>query len=73
MDTRNKEHLIFRKQSPYHNNLYRLVIYDYYEKLGDSYEEMSKVPGSGEGDSLGLDKKAPDYEEVKGKETKLEE
>lgn len=50
-----------------------LTSYDYYEKLGDSYELMSKMPGSGEGDRLGLDMKKPDYEEVKGKETKLEE
>lgn len=48
-------------------------LYYYYEKLGDSYEEMSDMPGSGEGDRLGLDKKTPDYEEVKGKETKLKE
>ncbi|QNU06727.1 cystatin-like fold lipoprotein [Peribacillus butanolivorans] len=47
--------------------------YYYYEKLGNSYEEMSEMPGSGEGDRLGLDMKKPDYEEVKGKETKLEE
>lgn len=50
-----------------------LTSYDYYEKLGDSYEEMSDMPGSGEGDRLGLDIKTPDYEEVKGNETKLEE
>jgi len=34
---------------------------------------MSDMPGSGEGDRLGLDMKKADYEEVKGKETKLEE
>ncbi len=50
-----------------------LTSYDYYEKLGDSYEKMSEMPGSGEDDRLGLDKKKPDYEEVKGEETKLEE
>lgn len=50
-----------------------LTPYYYYEKLGDSYEEMSEMPGSGEGDRLGLDMKKADYEEVKGKETKLEE
>ncbi|SCC39371.1 protein of unknown function with cystatin-like fold [Fictibacillus enclensis] len=50
-----------------------LTPYYYYEKFGDSYEEMSGMPGSGEGDRLGFYKKAPDYEEVKGKETKLKE
>lgn len=49
-----------------------LTSYVYYEKLGDSYEEMSEMPGSGEGNRLGLDMKKPEYEEVKGKETKLE-
>lgn len=44
-----------------------LAPYDYYEKLGDSYEEMSEMPGSGEGDRLGLDMKKPDYEEIRGK------
>lgn len=29
------------------------------------------MPGSGENDRLGLDRKTPDYEEDKGKETKL--
>ncbi|WP_433961320.1 cystatin-like fold lipoprotein [Bacillus cabrialesii] len=47
--------------------------YDYFEKLGDKYEEMDSMPGNGENDRLGLSKKTPDYEEVKGKETKLEE
>lgn len=31
------------------------------------------MPITGETDCLGLLKKTPDYEEVKGKETKLEE
>lgn len=31
------------------------------------------MPGDGDGDRLGLYKKTPGYEEVKGKETKLEE
>lgn len=44
--------------------------YSYYEKLGDSYEEMAHMPGDGDGDRLGLYKKTPDYKEVKGKETK---
>ncbi|WP_412055471.1 cystatin-like fold lipoprotein [Bacillus inaquosorum] len=47
--------------------------YDYFEKLGDKYEEMDSMPGNGENDRLGLSKKTPDYEEVKGEETKLEE
>lgn len=60
-------------QVAYYMDDSELTSYDYYEKLGDSYEEMSDMPGSGEGDRLGLDKKTPDYEEVKGNETKLEE
>ncbi|MCY8949621.1 cystatin-like fold lipoprotein [Bacillus atrophaeus] len=51
----------------------KISSYDYYEKLGDKYKEMEHMPGSGEGDRLGLYKKTPEYEEVKGKETKLEE
>ena len=47
--------------------------YDYFEKLGDKYEAMDSMPGNGENDRLGLSKKTPDYEEVKGEETKLEE
>ncbi|MCY8675627.1 cystatin-like fold lipoprotein [Bacillus spizizenii] len=47
--------------------------YDYFEKQGDKYEEMDSMPGNGENDRLGLSKKTPEYEEVKGKETKLEE
>ncbi|MFL6979855.1 cystatin-like fold lipoprotein [Bacillus inaquosorum] len=47
--------------------------YDYFEKLGDKYEEMDSMPGNGENDRLGLSKKTTDYEEVKGEETKLEE
>lgn len=43
-------------------------LYYYYEKLGDSYQEMSKMPGSGEDDRLGLDKKTPDYEEIRGEQ-----
>lgn len=31
---------------------------------------MTDMPGNGENDKLGLSKKTPDYEEVKGKETK---
>lgn len=46
----------------------KLSTYAYYEKVGDKYERMSKMPGSGEGDRLGLYKKKPDYEEVKGEE-----
>ncbi|WP_045927031.1 cystatin-like fold lipoprotein [Bacillus siamensis] len=51
----------------------KLTTYSYYEKLGDSYEEMAHMPGDGDGDRLGLYKKTPDYEEVKGKETKTKE
>lgn len=47
----------------------KLTTYSYYEKLGDSYEEMAHMPGSGEDDRLGLSKKKPDYEEDKGKKT----
>ncbi|MHA6164696.1 cystatin-like fold lipoprotein [Bacillus mojavensis] len=47
--------------------------YDYFEKLGDKYEEMDSMPGNGENDRLGLSKKTPAYEEAKGEETKLEE
>lgn len=50
-----------------------LTTFKYYEKLGDEYKEMSDMPGNGENDRLGLSKKTPDYEEAKGKETKLEE
>ncbi|UQZ49010.1 DUF4467 domain-containing protein [Bacillus sp. PK3-037] len=50
-----------------------LTTYKYYEKLGDKYEKMTGMPGNGENDRLGLSKKTPDYEEVKGEETKLEE
>lgn len=55
-------------QVAYYKDDSELTSYDYYEKLGDSYEEMSEMPGSGEGDRLGLDKKTPDYEEVKGEQ-----
>ncbi|KSV97641.1 hypothetical protein AR443_10935 [Bacillus velezensis] len=47
--------------------------YDYYEKMGNDYEEMEHMPATGEHDRLGLYKKTPDYEEVKGKETKTKE
>ncbi|MCA0102969.1 cystatin-like fold lipoprotein [Bacillus velezensis] len=50
-----------------------LTTFKYYEKLGNEYKEMSDMPGNGENDRLGLSKKTPDYEEAKGKETKLEE
>ncbi|MDA1478028.1 cystatin-like fold lipoprotein [Bacillus changyiensis] len=49
----------------------KLSPYIYYEKLGDTYERMKRMPGNGERDRLGLDRKKPDYEEVKGKETEL--
>ncbi|MBY8914524.1 DUF4467 domain-containing protein [Bacillus sp. YC2] len=44
--------------------------YDYYDKMGNDYGEMEHMPATGEYDRLGLYKKTPDYEEVKGKETK---
>lgn len=44
--------------------------YEYYEKMGNDYEEMEHMPATGEYDHLGLYKKTPDYKEVKGKETK---
>ncbi|MED0870028.1 cystatin-like fold lipoprotein [Bacillus spizizenii] len=50
-----------------------LTTFSYYEKIGDAYEEMDSMPGNGENDRLGLSQRTPDYEEVKGKETKLEE
>ncbi|MBL6010708.1 hypothetical protein JNA71_20450 [Bacillus halotolerans] len=37
---------------------------DYFEKLGDKYEEMGGMPGNGENDRLGLSKKTIDYEET---------
>ncbi|WJF81077.1 cystatin-like fold lipoprotein [Bacillus velezensis] len=51
----------------------KLTTYSYYEKLGDSYEKMTDMPGTEGHDRLGLYKKKPDYEEVKGKETKTKE
>nr|WP_240939715.1 cystatin-like fold lipoprotein [Bacillus tequilensis] len=51
----------------------KLTTYSYYEKLGDSFEENAHRPGGGDGDRLGLYKKTPGYEEVKGKETKTNE
>ncbi|OIK19770.1 cystatin-like fold lipoprotein [Bacillus amyloliquefaciens] len=48
--------------------------YDYYEKIGNGYEEMEHMPATGEYDRLDLlYKKTPDYEEVKGKGTKANE
>lgn len=44
----------------------------YYEKVGDSYQKLDHMPGDGKRDRLGLDRKTPYYEEVLGKETKLE-
>ncbi|KFI04996.1 hypothetical protein JN25_00440 [Bacillus sp. BSC154] len=55
------------------NSSRELTTFKYYEKLGDEYKEMSNMPGNGENDRLGLSKKTPDYEEAKGKETKLKE
>ncbi|MEX5838757.1 cystatin-like fold lipoprotein [Bacillus velezensis] len=51
----------------------KLTAFSYYEKLGDSYEELTHMPVDGDQDRLGLYKKTPDYEEVKGKETRAEE
>lgn len=39
------------------------------KKEEHSYEEMAHMPGDGDGDRLGLYKKTPDYEEVKGEQT----
>ncbi|WP_324659109.1 cystatin-like fold lipoprotein [Bacillus velezensis] len=57
----------------YDNGSLNYSPYEYYEKKGNDYEEMAHMPADGDGDRLGLYKKTPDYEEVKGKETKLEE
>ncbi|MDW6055665.1 cystatin-like fold lipoprotein [Bacillus paralicheniformis] len=54
------------------NHSRELSTFKYYEKNGESYQKLDHMPGDGKGDRLGLDKKTPDYEEVKGKETKLE-
>lgn len=54
------------------NHIRELSTFRYYEKVGDSYQKFERMPGDGTGDRLGLDRKKPDYEEVKGKETKLE-
>lgn len=43
------------------------------EKVGEKYQEMDGMPMNDENDRLGLSRKTPDYEEAKGKETKLEE
>ncbi|MBT2572832.1 cystatin-like fold lipoprotein [Bacillus sp. ISL-51] len=61
-------------QLAFHNDgLLNYSTYDYYEKMGNDYEEMEHMPSTGEYDRLGLYKKTPDYEEVKGKETKTKE
>lgn len=46
------------------DNYRKLTAFSYYEKLGDSYEEMMYMPVDGEQDRLGLYKKAPDYKIV---------
>ncbi|KAA6452505.1 hypothetical protein DX926_09225 [Bacillus atrophaeus] len=50
-----------------------LSSFSYYEKLGGEYKRLEVMPITGENDCLGLSKKTLDYEEAKGKETKLEE
>ncbi|MEC1264177.1 cystatin-like fold lipoprotein [Bacillus subtilis] len=50
-----------------------LSSFSYYEKQGDEYTRLEDMSRTGENDRLGLSKKTPDYEESKGKETKLEE
>ncbi|USP95500.1 DUF4467 domain-containing protein [Bacillus vallismortis] len=50
-----------------------LSSFSYYEKQGDEYIRLKDMSRTGENDRLGLSKKTPDYEESKGKETKLEE
>lgn len=52
------------------DNYKKLTAFSYYERLGDSYEELTHMPVDGDQDRLGLYKKTPYYEEVKGKETK---
>nr|WGD74599.1 cystatin-like fold lipoprotein [Bacillus subtilis] len=51
------------------DNYKKLTAFSYYEKLGDSYEELTHMPVDGDQDRLGLYKKTPDYEEDKGKKT----
>ncbi|MBW7635123.1 DUF4467 domain-containing protein [Bacillus licheniformis] len=58
-------------QIGFYSNDQKRITYSYYEKTGDSYKKLERMPGSGENDRLGLDRKTPDYEEDKGKETKL--
>ncbi|MCY8187675.1 DUF4467 domain-containing protein [Bacillus spizizenii] len=50
-----------------------LSSFSYYEKQGDEYIRLEDMSRTGENDRLGLSKKTPDYEEVKGKRTELEE
>ncbi|TWG82533.1 cystatin-like fold lipoprotein [Bacillus subtilis] len=50
-----------------------LSSFSYYEKQGDEYTRLEGMSRTGENDRLGLSEKTPDYEESKGKETKLEE
>ncbi|MEQ6077067.1 cystatin-like fold lipoprotein [Bacillus subtilis] len=50
-----------------------LSSFSYYEKQGDEYTRLEDMSRTGENDRLGLSKKTPDYEEARGKETKLEE
>lgn len=50
-----------------------LSSFSYYEKQGDEYTRLEGMSRTGENDRLGLSKKTPDYEEARGKETKLEE
>ncbi|MCY8518631.1 hypothetical protein MOE45_15585 [Bacillus atrophaeus] len=50
-----------------------LSSFSYYEKLSDDYKRLEVMPITAENDCLGLSEKTPDYEEAKGKETKLAE
>ncbi|MBU8571822.1 DUF4467 domain-containing protein [Bacillus subtilis] len=58
---------------PLKDALRELTSYPINGEVGEKYREMDGMPMNDENDRLGLSRKTPDYEEVKGKETKLEE
>ncbi len=49
----------------------KLTTYSYFEKLGDSYEEMAHMPGNEDGDRLGLYRKQLIMKKLKVKKQKL--
>lgn len=49
----------------------KLTTYSYFEKLGDSYEEMAHMPGIEDGDRLGLYRKQLIMKKLKVKKQKL--